>query len=410
MPELLASCVKKLGLRLQQAHDFEFKLWLDGCTRVADVEDLREGDECEMEIVPCIEIKEEPVDEQDAEEKEDQDEDEGEDEDEDEIEQEVVVEAPRPRTRVLFTSAVPSIPQNRPPVSEKIKIDVVINRKDSFDLLEYVVGRRDKLEPFIEALRKRFTLPAPEHIRILWCGYRMDPGATFGQFNIEDGDTIDITESQCGGKPVILLYPQEDNTPVHVELQLSSAWDLCAVYPLGSLQQTFHQHGNTKQLQQLEQRYVAWSVIANACGALTDQSTQHQCDYLFWEALTNGSALFTLDLDEAFCVPRTTVATFLNDALERYGLTRRERNDCVTYWLHQLEASPWVLLQFIDQRTYNAAAQLTITPTPTTLIRVFFVFKGVQEQHHACKGKLPETRPERRGFVAVEWGGMNLSK
>lgn len=49
---------------------------------------------------------------------------------------------------------------------------------------------------------------------------------------------------------------------------------------------------------------------------------------------------------------------------------------------------------------------LTITPEPDTTIRMLMEYKGLENTIEVEKQSL-ET-PERKGFVAVEWGGTEI--
>ena len=49
---------------------------------------------------------------------------------------------------------------------------------------------------------------------------------------------------------------------------------------------------------------------------------------------------------------------------------------------------------------------LEITPKPDTLIRIIMTYKPLKEQIEVKEQKL-ETL-ERKGFVAVEWGGSEI--
>ena len=50
---------------------------------------------------------------------------------------------------------------------------------------------------------------------------------------------------------------------------------------------------------------------------------------------------------------------------------------------------------------------LIITPFPDTTIRVLMTFKGLNRPINV-KEQIIET-PERKGFVAVEWGGTEIN-
>ena len=49
---------------------------------------------------------------------------------------------------------------------------------------------------------------------------------------------------------------------------------------------------------------------------------------------------------------------------------------------------------------------LDIDPNPDTLIRVLMIFKGLDNPIEVEEQQL--ITPERKGFVAVEWGGVDL--
>ena len=114
-----------------------------------------------------------------------------------------------------------------------------------------------------------------------------------------------------GAKPVIYLYPEE-TTSVNVQLELSG--ELTCTYPAYN---------------------GGWQVTAAPDGTLTDVSGQTY-SYLYWE----GDLIGEPDLSEGFCVPGSETAAFLEDALAQLGLTRREANEFIVYWLPQMECNP----------------------------------------------------------------------
>ena len=178
-------------------------------------------------------------------------------------------------------------------------------------------------------------------------------------------------------KPVIYLYPEE-NTEVSVELSLKDGALTCT-YPA-------YEDG--------------WKVTALPDGTLTDAKGQTY-NYLYWE----GEAEMAYDFSEGFCVKGEDTAAFLEKALEDMGLTRREANEFIVYWLPMMELNPYNLISF-QTENYTDAAKLTVSPEPDTVIRVFMAWKGAEEFT-----ELPEqvfTVPERNGFTVVEWGGTEV--
>ena len=177
-------------------------------------------------------------------------------------------------------------------------------------------------------------------------------------------------------KPVIYLYPEEE-TDVSVKLLLDGK--LTCTYP------AYH---------------AGWEVKAAPDGTLTAASGQTY-NYLYWEGETRAQ----WDMTEGFCVKGEDTATFLEIALAKLGLTRREANEFIVYWLPLMEQNPYNLISFQGD-AYTDAAQLQIEPAPDTLIRVFMVWKASDAFVEMPAQEL--TAPQRTGFTVVEWGGTEI--
>ena len=175
-------------------------------------------------------------------------------------------------------------------------------------------------------------------------------------------------------KPVIYLYPEEE-TRVSVKLDYD-----------GTLTSTYPAYEN------------GWTVDASPDGTLTDPITGRQYYCLFWEGVTDRQ----YDFSQGFCVAREDTAAFLEEALAELGLTEREANEFIIYWLPRLEENPYNLISF-QTTAYTDGAELTIDPAPDTLIRVFMAWRGLEEPVEVAPQTL--TAPARTGFTAVEWGG-----
>ena len=182
-----------------------------------------------------------------------------------------------------------------------------------------------------------------------------------------------------GAKPVIYLYPEEE-TEVTVSLDFD-----------GTLTSTYPDYGE------------GWTVTAAPDGTLTDPDTGRTYYCLFWEGVTDAE----YDFSTGFCVAGADTAAFLENALARLGLTEREANEFIIYWLPRMEGNPYNLISF-QTDAYTDAAELTIDPSPDTLIRVFMTWKGLEQPVEIPAQEL--TAPARTGFTAVEWGGAELGK
>ena len=111
------------------------------------------------------------------------------------------------------------------------------------------------------------------------------------------------------------------------------------------------------------------------------------------------------DLSKGFCVKGEDTAAFLEDALDKLGLTRREANEFIVYWLPLMEQNPYNIISF-QTDIYTDAAQLNVNPAPDTLIRVFMAWQASETAVDLPEQEL--TAPERNGFTVVELGGTEL--
>ena len=179
-------------------------------------------------------------------------------------------------------------------------------------------------------------------------------------------------------KPVIYLYP-ETETEVSVKLDFN-----------GQLTSTYPQYDD------------GWSVVAQPDGTLTDAETGREYYCLFWEGVSNVK----YDLSSGFVVSGKETAAFLEEALADLGLTAREVNEFIIYWLPRMEGNPYNLISF-QQDTYTDNAVLDISPAPDTVLRVFMAWKPLEAPIEVPPQEL--TAPLRSGFTVVEWGGAEVS-
>ena len=141
-------------------------------------------------------------------------------------------------------------------------------------------------------------------------------------------------------------------------------------------------------------------VTASPDGILTDVQGQTY-NYLYWEGETSAQ----FDLSEGFCVKGEDTAAFLEDVLEKLGLTRREANEFIVYWLPLMEQNPYNIISFQND-CYTEAVQLAVDPVPDTLIRVFMAWKASDQYVMIPEQEL--SAPKRSGFTVVEWGGTEV--
>ncbi len=204
--------------------------------------------------------------------------------------------------------------------------------------------------------------------------------------NVEDIPAIEVTvpiepkpKPDITAKPIIYIYPEKE-TEVNVKLDYKGTFT--ATYP------KYPDNG--------------WTMTAKPDGTLTDKEGKMYYS-LFWEGVTDR----TFTLDEGFVVKKEDAAGFLEKSLKTLGLNYKEANEFIIYWLPELEKHPYNLIHF-STKEYEELAELTVTPAPDTVIRVFMVFKGLD--------KPVEIKPQtlvpksRKGFTVVEWGGSEVKE
>ena len=98
-----------------------------------------------------------------------------------------------------------------------------------------------------------------------------------------------------------------------------------------------------------------WLDSDRLSGRDSDRRCGQTYSYLYWE----GTDTIAYDFSQGFCVAGTDTAAFLEDALAQLGLTRREANEFIVYWLPQMQENPYNLIAFQSDR-YTQAAKLTI--------------------------------------------------
>lgn len=179
-------------------------------------------------------------------------------------------------------------------------------------------------------------------------------------------------------KPVIYLYPEEE-TDVTVKVDLDG--EFVCTYPAYN---------------------DGWEVTAKPDGTVIDKSTGLEYSYLFWE----GTSDVEYDMSKGFVVAGEDTAEFLQNTLSQMGLTPKEYNEFIVYWLPQMESNPYNLITF-QQELYTEYAELEINPTPDSMLRVFMAYKALNEPVEVEEPEIESF--ERIGFTVVEWGGTKVN-
>ncbi|MGN0577933.1 MAG: hypothetical protein ACI4J4_04885 [Ruminiclostridium sp.] len=179
-------------------------------------------------------------------------------------------------------------------------------------------------------------------------------------------------------KPVIYMYPEEE-TEVSVKVGFTSGGRFTCTYP---------EYGEGGE---------GWTVTAEPEGTLYDsEGSEYYC--LYWEGILGKAP----ETEGGYCVAGKDTADFLREKLLQIGLTPREANEFIIYWLPRMQDNPYNIIKFHTD-SYSALAPLTVSPAPDTQIRVFMTYTPAEDPVSLPPQNLPAYT--RSGFTLVEWGG-----
>lgn len=197
-----------------------------------------------------------------------------------------------------------------------------------------------------------------------------------GDRDIMDYINAPIAEPE---KPILYLYPTEDTA---LTVTLGHPENVTCVYPA-------YEGG--------------WDVLAHPDGTMEDLKTGRSLYALYWE----GKNYPCCGETDGFVVRGEDSAAFLEEKLAVLGLTEREAEEFIIYWLPRLEASPYNFIRFAPQAELEEYMPLGFTVHPDTVIRVLMEYAPLDVPISVEPQDL--TTPTRTGFAAVEWGGMEIA-
>lgn len=195
-------------------------------------------------------------------------------------------------------------------------------------------------------------------------------------------ESFDVN-NQVIEKPVLYFYP-ELLTDVSVKLQ-----------PKGELAFTYPAYEN------------GWEFKADPTGNLTFGDKYY--NYLFWESIQDVSEQ-SLDFSKGYAVDRASTIQFLEEKLSNFGLTDKEMADFITYWGPQLMKNERNYVHFVLNDDCNKFADLTITPTPDHVYRIYILTEQLSKDS-PLEFDAQEIKPiDRTGFTVIEWGGSIIQQ
>ncbi|SFC22444.1 hypothetical protein [Butyrivibrio sp. YAB3001] len=184
----------------------------------------------------------------------------------------------------------------------------------------------------------------------------------------------------CGRdlKPVIYLYPTEDDTEISVSLDYDG--NLVDIIPEFNAENT-------------------WNVVADTDGTITYEGQDY--NYLFWE----GDPNFSYDFYSGYCVKGADTEAFLTSTLPQLGLNDAEAAEFKEFWLPMMTGNEYNVISF-QYDNYTRGAKLTVSPQPDSLIRVFMAWYP-SDKYVKINPQYLDT-PSRSGYTVVEWGGNKV--
>jgi hypothetical protein len=180
-------------------------------------------------------------------------------------------------------------------------------------------------------------------------------------------------------KPIIYLYPEET---IEVSVRTSYPELFTAEYP---------PYGE------------GWQVVAEPGGNLVEVGSGRELYALYYESDRVMPAGRT---SEGFVVAGDEVLDFLETMLPQLGLSPREAEEFIVYWLPILQDNPYTYLRFETLQEQAINQELIITPTPDTLIRVMMDWQSLDQPIEVTPQVF--SPPVREGFTVVEWGGTEI--
>jgi hypothetical protein len=189
-----------------------------------------------------------------------------------------------------------------------------------------------------------------------------------------------IHRETLDAKPIIYFYPE---VPTVCSAKVTLDGRLTCTYPM---------HGAD-----------GWqNFVANSDGTLVFPDGKEYYA-LYWEGVQHAE----WDFSQGFCVRGEDTVAFLEWALAAQGLTPREVNEFVVYWLPLMQENPYNVIAF-QTEAYTDGAILDIEPAPDSLLRVFMAYypsdTAVDMQPQTFTGFT------RDGFAVVEWGGSRVER
>lgn len=226
----------------------------------------------------------------------------------------------------------------------------------------YLIDGNDVYEYIPTQAPVQFSSEAKENLQLKW-------------FYLVDTPVYSWFTPDC--KPAIYLYPtQTQQTAVRVDAK-------------GPLTLTIPQYPQG-----------GWNVTAEPDGTILSDGKEFP--YLYYEAEIPDAAFDKPT--QGYVASYNELDSLYATVLPQLGLNAKETADFKEYWNKYLPFSPYYFVGVMPVSEVDEIEKLTISPAPDTTIRVRVYFEPLKERR-VVESPVVAT-PARKGFTAVEWGGM----
>lgn len=175
-------------------------------------------------------------------------------------------------------------------------------------------------------------------------------------------------------KPNIYLYPTE-NSRISVNLKFPNGGKIITSIP---------DYGS------------GWVVDVDTSGIINNNY-----EFLFYESEQPD----VWQTNEGWVIKRSELEAFFTNNMLENGFNRREINDFINYWIPRLANSEYYEIYPQKSEIIETVLKLDISKTPDSVLRMFYIIKGVNNDSNS-KINIPmeNTQFKRSGFCVTEWG------
>lgn len=204
--------------------------------------------------------------------------------------------------------------------------------------------------------------------------YRIDKVGDNVKINVRYKRLKDeVCDPTVSYKPILYIYPNED---MYINVKMEKDNNIITSYPK-------YKNG--------------WNVYVNKDGNIYYNGREYYG--LYWDEYNDNNA----DFSEGFYVNGEGAIKFLEEKLDIIGLTNREADEFIMYWLPILENNEHNLVYFELTEEREKNNNLIIDPKPDSMLRINMHVKKINNIINIKEQELEKFN--RIGYTVIEWGG-----